>query len=76
VTHARSGCEVRLAVDDAAVRIAVVDRGTGTPDPKPFSASQPHGRGLHIVGALSSAWGVDDMPDGKIVWAEMSRSAS
>jgi CheY-like chemotaxis protein/anti-sigma regulatory factor (Ser/Thr protein kinase) len=76
VTHARSGCEVRLAVDDTAVRIAVADRGAGTPDPKPFSASQPHGRGLHIVGALSSAWGVDDLPDGKVVWAEMSRTAS
>jgi len=75
VTHARSECEVRLAVDAGGVRIAVIDRGEGTPDPRPFNEDQPSGRGLHIIGALSTAWGVDDVPEGKMVWAEMSRVA-
>jgi DNA-binding NarL/FixJ family response regulator len=75
VTHARSDCEVRLAVDEGGVRIAVIDSGEGTPDPRPFNEDQPSGRGLHIIGALSTAWGVDDVPEGKMVWAEMSRAA-
>lgn len=74
VTHADSGCVVRVGIDGSAVRIAVVDSGTGTPDPKPFTGDQPHGRGLHIVGALTRAWGVTEVPGGKMVWAEMSRS--
>ena len=72
VTHADSGCVVRVGLSGSAVRISVVDSGLGTPDPKPFSGDQPHGRGLHIVGALTRAWGVTDVPDGKMVWAEMS----
>lgn len=72
VTHAESGCVVRVGVSQSAVRISVVDSGRGTPDPKPFSGDQPHGRGLHIVGALTRAWGVTDVPGGKMVWAELS----
>lgn len=74
VTHAGTGCVVRVGVDDLSIRVAVVDSGRGTPDPKPFNGDQPNGRGLHIVGALAQAWGVADEPGGKMVWAEMSRT--
>lgn len=73
IRHAGTACTLELAADDSAVRIAVADEGSGSPDPQPFSDTQSHGRGLRIIGALSAAWGVDALPVGKIVWADLSR---
>ena len=65
--------------------LRVWDRGPGAPfrvevedaDPTiPVISAQPHdngGRGLAIVQAVSTGWGVVPLPQGKIVWAEFSR---
>jgi CheY-like chemotaxis protein/anti-sigma regulatory factor (Ser/Thr protein kinase) len=75
ITHADSPCQVRLSIDQASVRVEVFDEGVGTPDPKPPSATSEHGRGLHLIGALTAAWGIQQIPDdGKIVWAELPRT--
>jgi DNA-binding NarL/FixJ family response regulator len=76
VTHAGSDCELRLSVSPLAVRVEVVDHGGGTPDPKPPSLTRNSGRGLHLIDAVSAAWGVEPAPDGgKTVWAELLRQA-
>jgi DNA-binding NarL/FixJ family response regulator len=76
VTHAGSDCELRLSFDAHALRIEVADRGSGTPDPLPPSYTRNHGRGLHLIDAVTSAWGVEPTPpDGKKVWAEIRRPA-
>ena len=47
--------------------------GQGTPEPQPPSNSREHGRGLLLIDALTTAWGIEDGPGtGKLVWAEIT----
>lgn len=74
VTHAESPCRLRLSLTDTSLRIDVTDTGQGTPEPQPESFTEEHGRGLHLVAALTTAWGLDVIPgEGKVVWAELPR---
>jgi DNA-binding NarL/FixJ family response regulator len=73
VLHAQSACELCLSISPVALRIEVVDSGGGAPDPVPSSRTRTHGRGLHLIGAIAAAWGVQPTPEGKIVWAELLR---
>lgn len=73
--HAESPCELRLCLAASSLRIEVLDEGRGTPEPLPESRTREHGRGLHIIASLSSAWGVQLIPDdGKVVWAELQHT--
>ena len=75
ITHADSDCEIRLTLSAASLRIDVGDGGTGTPEPQPPSSTEEHGRGLVLVDAVASAWGLDVLPgSGKVVWAELGLS--
>jgi CheY-like chemotaxis protein len=75
VTHAHSECELRISISPLSLRIEVRDRGPGTPDPLPPSPTRNHGRGLHLVDALTAAWGFETIPTGgKVVWAELLRT--
>lgn len=73
VTHTDSGCLLRLSRGTSAVRVEVLDDGSGTPEPQPPSASRESGRGLHLIDALTTAWGIEMVPrdGGKVVWAEL-----
>jgi DNA-binding NarL/FixJ family response regulator len=76
VTHAQTPCELRLSISPVTLRIEVIDEGPGTPDPLPPSSTRNHGRGLHLVDALTAAWGFEPIETGgKMVWAELMRSA-
>jgi DNA-binding NarL/FixJ family response regulator len=75
VTHAMSECELRISISPFSLRVEVTDRGEGAPDPLPPSATRNHGRGLHLVDALTAAWGFEPIDaGGKTVWAELLRS--
>ncbi len=53
------------------VRIEVSDTHPARPVPVPPATDEDHGRGLVLVGALSTRWGVHDrVGPGKTVWAE------
>lgn len=74
ITHADSSCRIRLSVSATTLRIDVLDGGSGTPEPRPASETEEHGRGLHMVDAVASAWGLEEVPGrGKLVWAELAR---
>lgn len=73
VLHARSGCTLRLSRRGDAVRVDVVDGGEGSPDPYQPDENAEHGRGLYLISAMSSAWGVEPITSGgKSVWAELA----
>lgn len=73
VVHARSDCTLRLSRRGDAVRVDVVDGGQGSPDPYRADENAEHGRGLYLISAMSSAWGVEPIATGgKSVWAELA----
>ena len=73
VVHAQSKCVLRMEARPEVMRIEVSDEGTGSPNPKAYDADSEHGRGLLLVSAISTAWGVHGTPSGsKVVWAELA----
>lgn len=69
VIHARTTLEVRVRPLHDGARIEVrdgVERGIA-----PARHDEGRGLGLRVVARLASRWGVDPMPDGKVVWAEL-----
>ena len=53
---------VRVRDDDRTVNLA----------PLPMEPTRARGRGLAIVNALASAWGVEPQRYGKVVWFELN----
>lgn len=74
VLHAGGDLRLVLTVDDDLIRVEVIDQSSVQPmlrHPPPDASS---GRGIEIVDALASHWGVRGMAGGgKSVWFEVSR---
>ena len=74
--HAGTQIEVTVSEHRQAVRLAVRDRSAVLPLEKADPLDE-HGRGMAIVGGLSSARGVMLHPDGgKVVWAVLDAPGS
>jgi CheY-like chemotaxis protein len=74
ITHAPAPGELRLSLLPDVLRVAVTDSGSGAPEPRHASSTREGGRGLYLVDALTSAWGMESLPPGgKVVWAELTR---
>jgi anti-sigma regulatory factor (Ser/Thr protein kinase) len=71
VIHGRS--DIRLVVTGAphGMRIEVGDDNHCHPVPKAADPEDLDGRGLVLLEAISTCWGVDDDQRGKIVWFEV-----
>jgi anti-sigma regulatory factor (Ser/Thr protein kinase) len=70
VDHARSESTVSVRLQRGSLCIAVRDARPGLlPRLPAVDPTAPRGRGLQMVDALTSAWGVTRHVDGKSVWA-------
>lgn len=77
VLHGRSN--PRLAVGAATgggLYVGVGDDDTRHPVVPDHDAQSLGGRGLHLVRALATRWGVRPDPPGKIVWFELDADAA
>src|SRR5438309_538917 len=54
------------------VRVEVTDNEPSAPVVGGADDDAPTGHGLLLVGHLAERWGIDVMPAGKVVWAEVT----
>jgi serine/threonine-protein kinase RsbW len=73
VIHARTAVAVGVTVTPEKVRIAVSDDNSRLPVVGETPEDATSGRGLHLVGAIAQAWGVEEQATAKVVWAELPR---
>jgi len=71
VLHARSAVHLVVREAGGRVRCEVADDDPTLPVARDPGPTTPTGRGLRLVEALSSDWGVDRRRDGKTVWFEV-----
>jgi anti-sigma regulatory factor (Ser/Thr protein kinase) len=78
VRHTNVGGTLRVwdSMPDAPLRVEVEDEDPRIPVVLTPRDGVPGGRGLIIVGGLSSGWGVQPTATGKIVWAEFGDPTS
>jgi DNA-binding NarL/FixJ family response regulator len=73
ILHAHSDIELNVSLTPDAVRIDVVDNSADMPARREAHEEDTSGRGLGLVEALATSWGVDERPGGKSVWFELPR---
>ncbi|MCT2590532.1 ATP-binding protein [Streptomyces sp. N2-109] len=61
----------RLAVNEGQLRIAVSDASPRPPRRRQLDEEEERGRGLFLVEALATRWGVEPAGGGKRVWASL-----
>jgi anti-sigma regulatory factor (Ser/Thr protein kinase) len=71
VLHARTEITLRLDVDESRIRIEVYDDNPRLPVAVAPPADATSGRGLSLVSAVATAWGMEHRSSGKVVWAEI-----
>jgi anti-sigma regulatory factor (Ser/Thr protein kinase) len=71
IVHAGGEFVVEVSINDHTCRIGVIDHVQERPDVTHVDQDATSGRGLALVEALSSSWGVEDRADGKAVWCDV-----
>ena len=71
VVHAGSAFSVSLTLSGGAIRISVGDTLPLGPRGADQELAAAPGHGLGVVAAMATRWGVETVPGGKAVWAEL-----
>jgi len=71
VLHTSGELALSLDLDDTRLRLEVMDHSERMPALQRPDPNAPGGRGLLIISALASDWGVEGRGDGKAVWFEV-----
>jgi anti-sigma regulatory factor (Ser/Thr protein kinase) len=71
VVHAATPIIVTLEYSREACRCSVRDRCATGPMPRLVERADGSGRGLRLVNAVATAWGVERTEAGTTVWAEI-----
>ena len=71
IVHANSPFRVSITATDTGVSVAVDDLSPDPPILREPDTAATGGRGVLLVAALSSRWGVQTGPHGKRIWAEI-----
>ncbi|BBA97292.1 hypothetical protein RVR_2964 [Actinacidiphila reveromycinica] len=72
VRYSRAVCVVVVRWSEARVRVEVSDTHPVLPVPCSALSEAEGGRGLVLVEALSTRWGTELRPGGKVVWFEIA----
>ncbi|QWZ09718.1 PAS domain S-box protein [Nocardioides panacis] len=76
VVHAGTPVDVGVAAAAGVVRGEIVDGSPRAPRTRGYDDTAGTGRGLRLVAALTSDWGVELRPEGKTVWFELHDASS
>ncbi|HEY6623004.1 MAG TPA: ATP-binding protein [Acidimicrobiales bacterium] len=76
IVHGRGPIDIAVEADDERVKVMVRDRSEIPPLPQRAARYAEGGRGLSIVEAVASRWGVVGAHPGKAVWFEVDRASS
>ena len=73
IRYGANPVEIRLSIHGACIRLEVIDGNTSDiPQPRQATDEESTGRGMPLIDALTSDWGVDVHDSDKVVWAELA----
>jgi anti-sigma regulatory factor (Ser/Thr protein kinase) len=73
IAHGRSPFTVTISPTGSTIEIAVRDASARRPRLRRSDASHLGGRGIALVASIAADWGTRTEPDGKAVWATLTR---
>ena len=72
VVHGGGPVRLRVGAAGGALLLEVADTSPAPPLARAAGPDALHGRGVHLLALLSSAWGVRPDPPGKTVWCRIA----